>query len=192
MELRRNGHVVEQAIAYYKEALLVTPAHQTTLYNLGIAYEVQGKRQEAYDTYIKVLEGNSLHVGANLNAGNLLMHAGMYNLSLAFHKPALRGYAELGGHDPWWQIGLLNNMGQTMISQNDGIAALALYKEALKLVPDEPMTIFNMFKARRSMCDWEGWSDLEVPRMITMTKNDLYGSYEMSSENLRVKKSHRL
>ena len=79
-------------------------------------------------------------------------------------------------------------MGQTMISQNDGIAALALYKEALKLVPDEPMTIFNMFKARRSMCDWEGWSDLEVPRMITMTKNDLYGSYEMSSENLRVKK----
>ena len=179
-------HVVEQAIAYYTQALRVTPEHQTTLYNLGIAYEVQGKRQEAYDTYRKVLAANQLHVGANLNSGNLLMYAGLFNLSLAFHERALRGYAELGGHDPWWQVGLLNNMGQTMIAQNDAVAALSYYREALALVEDEPMTLFNIFKARRSMCDWEGWSDTQVPRMIAMTTDDLYGSAAASSENKRV------
>jgi predicted O-linked N-acetylglucosamine transferase (SPINDLY family) len=181
-------HVVEQAIAYYTQALRVTPEHQTTLYNLGIAYEVQGKRQEAYDTYRKVLAANQLHVGANLNSGNLLMYAGLFNLSLAFHERALRGYAELGGHDPWWQVGLLNNMGQTMIAQNDAVAALSYYREALALVEDEPMTLFNIFKARRSMCDWEGWSDTQVPRMIAMTTDDLYGSAAASSENKRVQK----
>ena len=167
-------HVVEQAISYYLQALAVTPAHETTLYNLGIAYEQQGKRQEAYDTYMKVLRSNSMHIGSNLNAGNLLMYAGLYNLSLAFHERALRAYS-LKGDDVWWQVGLLNNMGQTMIAQNDASAALEYYNKALRLVEDDPMTLFNMFKARRSMCDWEGWSDLEVPRMIAMTNSDIYG-----------------
>ena len=165
-------HVVEQAIRYYEEGLRVVPKHMSNLYNLGIAYERQGKRQEAYNAYKRVLDLDSLHIGANLNAGNLCMYAGLHNLSLALHRRALQGY-EKNGHDSWWRIGLLNNMGQTNLMMFEPAEAMRLYRKALAIDNDDRMTLFNMFKVKRQMCDWDGWETISVPQMITFTKIDL-------------------
>jgi len=164
-------HVVEKAIQYYNEGLRVMPGHTSIAYNLGIAYERQGKRQEAYDAYQVVLKQNSMHIGANLNAGNLCMYAGLHNLSLALHRRALKGY-ELNGHDPWWQIGLLNNMGQTLLMMFEPGKAMDLYHQALMIDANDAMTLFNLFKVRRQMCDWDGWDSISVPQMITRTTHD--------------------
>ena len=47
---------IQQAIEYYKEALRWVPEHHATWYNLGIAFEKQGFRQEAFNAYNEVLK----------------------------------------------------------------------------------------------------------------------------------------
>ena len=121
-------YVVEQALAYYQEGLRVTPTHLSTLYNAGIAYERQGKRQEAFEMYKKALRQDALHIGANLNAGNLCMYAGLHNLSLVFHNRALEAYTQRG-NNPWWKIGLLNNMGQTYLQMFQPDKTIELYRQ---------------------------------------------------------------
>jgi tetratricopeptide (TPR) repeat protein len=98
--LGHDYYIVEEALQYYREGLRVSPNHLSSLYNSGIAYEKQGKRQEAFDMYRRVMKEDSLHIGANLNAGNLCMYAGLHNLSLTFHSRALEGYTQRG-NDPW-------------------------------------------------------------------------------------------
>eukprot|EP00949_MAST-11_sp_MAST-11-sp1_P001329 g1329.t1 len=108
-----NYVVIQRAVNLYKEAIALRPNHDAALYNLGIAYEKQGKRQLAYDTYMKVLKVLPDHYGANLNAGNLCMYAGLLNLSLAYHVKALNSPTL----STYYKIGLLNNMGQTLKMQ---------------------------------------------------------------------------
>ena len=165
-------HVVEEAIKYYEAGLRVVPDHLSILYNVGIAYERQGKRQEAYDSYQKALKIDRFHIGANLNSGNLCMYAGLHNISLGFHQRALEAYAT-NGHNSWWQIGLLNNMGQTMLMMFEPEKAMELYRQALAIDSNDAMTLFNMFKINRQMCSWDGWSEIHVPQMISRTIKDL-------------------
>jgi hypothetical protein len=69
-----------------------------------------------------------LHIGANLNAGNLCMYAGLHNLSLVFHNRALEAYTQRG-NNPWWKIGLLNNMGQTYLQMFQPDKTIELYRQ---------------------------------------------------------------
>ena len=50
---------------------------------MGIAYEKQGKMNQAFKAYTDVLKINDMHPGANMNAANVLFVANRY-------KPAIK------------------------------------------------------------------------------------------------------
>ena len=159
---------IEKAIGYYKEAVRHEPKHDGAWYNLGIAYEKQGFRQEAYDAYKRVLALEPMHTGANLNMGNLMMYGGYHNLSLAYHARALKS----PGLTNFYRIGTLNNMGETYRFLGDVKKSLEMNRKALSYSPDDNMTIFNIYKCKRTLCDWEGIDD-EISFLIDLTRTQL-------------------
>ncbi len=56
--------------------------HTDALYNMGIAYEKQGRMNAAFKVYNDVLAIDDMHPGANMNAANVLFVANRY-------KPAI-------------------------------------------------------------------------------------------------------
>ena len=159
---------IQQAIEYYKEALRWVPEHHATWYNLGIAFEKQGFRQEAFNAYNEVLKFVPEHTGANLNIGNLLMYGGYHNASLKFHERVLQSPTV----NTWYKVATLNNMAETYRFLNDVESSLKTNKRALELEPGNTHTIFSIYKTKRTLIDWEGIED-EIDFMIHLTRTQL-------------------
>ena len=173
VELQSKGaeaefKTIEKAIEMYIEALRWQPENDNVWYNLGIAYEKQGFRQDAFEAYRKTLALEPLHVGANLNIGNLMMYGGYHNLSLFYHERALSS----PGLTEWYKIGTMNNMGETYRFLNDVKSSLAMNRRALAVSPNDEMTLFNIYKAKRTLCDWENIRE-EIDFLIKLTNDQL-------------------
>ena len=117
---------------------------------------------------MKVLKVLPDHYGANLNAGNLCMYAGLLNLSLAYHVKALNSPTL----STYYKIGLLNNMGQTLKMQFRIEKSIELFLKALEISPSDRTSFFNLYKARRTACDWRN-VDFEISQLVKLVSAEI-------------------
>jgi protein O-GlcNAc transferase len=157
-----------QAIAFFLEALESTPGNVDTLYSLGNVYEKEGLRQKAYEIYDSVLRLAPMHVGANLNTGNIMLYAGYYNQSWQYYKRALSN-PSLSDED---RAGALNNAAAAFRLMDDEKQSMVLSRQVLSLEPENEEAMLNVYKSKVSLADWEGIAE-DIGNLIGLTRAQL-------------------
>ena len=72
---------LSKAIESYKKSLKISPKRYDTLYNLGIAYHIAGRYNEAGAYYCKAIKSNPMSYEAHFNLAVLLRHMRYYKES---------------------------------------------------------------------------------------------------------------
>jgi len=131
----REGKL-DDAVAYFLEALRLSPDHRIALNNLGGAYRQQRKWEEARKTYERVLSLNSSDADANYGLG--MVYAQRDDTSRAFEllQQALKtkpDYPEA-----------LNNLGILYLRTRRRNEAVASFEKAIEVGPDFDQPYLNL------------------------------------------------
>ena len=119
---------LEEAIAAYKEALLIKPDYSHAHYNRGLTLQAQGKFEEAIAAYNKTLLIKPDYAEAHNNLGNTLQELGKLEEAEASYRKAIAlkpDYAD--AH---------SNLGITLRELGRSKDAEASYRKAIALKPD--------------------------------------------------------
>jgi len=131
----REGNV-NDAVAYFLEALRLSPDHRIALNNLGGAYRQQKKWGEARKTYERVLSLNPSDADANYGLGMVYAQLEDTNRAFEFLQQALKAkpdYPEA-----------LNNLGILYLRTNRRDEAVASFDQALEAAPDFDQPYLNL------------------------------------------------
>ncbi|MEN6332923.1 MAG: DNA-directed RNA polymerase subunit alpha C-terminal domain-containing protein [Phycisphaerales bacterium] len=81
--LREAEGLYDQAVANYKTALDLAPAHQRSLFHLAYRYDLSGYEDEAIEQYKQVIAGSPTYVSALLNLAVLYEDRGEFEKASA-------------------------------------------------------------------------------------------------------------
>ncbi|WP_298252745.1 tetratricopeptide repeat protein [Bradyrhizobium sp.] len=144
----------EDAIARYRDVLVLAPDHPEILYNLGNAYLELDRIAEALESYDEALGHNASHTGAHVNRGNTLLRFNRPQEALASYDRAL---ATMPGHPQ-----ILTNRAHALRRLDRPREALIDLDAALVKTPDFPEAHFENALARLTLGDFKaGWKAYE-------------------------------
>ncbi|MFZ3341488.1 MAG: FG-GAP-like repeat-containing protein [Terriglobales bacterium] len=131
----REGHL-DDAVAYFHEALRLSPNHQIALNNLGSAYRQQKQWDEAKKIYARALALNPNDADANYGLG--MVYAQQDDTARAFERlqEALKArpdYPEA-----------LNNLGILYLRTKRRDQAVASFERAIQAAPDFDQPYLNL------------------------------------------------
>jgi len=131
----REGRL-DDAVAYFQEALRLSPDHPIALNNLGSAYRQQSQWDEARKTYQRVLALNANDADANYGLG--MVYAQQDDTAHAFEhlQQALKArpdYPEA-----------LNNLGILYLRTHQRDDAVASFEQAIQVAPDFDQPYLNL------------------------------------------------
>jgi tetratricopeptide (TPR) repeat protein len=153
LALHGAGHF-EQAIAHYRNALVLAPHHPEVLYNLGNAHLALDRADDALASYDEVLAQDPSHVGARVNRGNTLLRLNRPLDALESYEQAL---ALMPSHPQ-----ILTNRGHVLRRLDRVQEALADFEAALSKASEFPEAHFEMALARLSLGEFKtGWRSYE-------------------------------
>ena len=115
-------------VSLYKHFLAMTPNVASMHYNLALAFDSQGKPDEAITHYRRTLQLNPKHAKAHNNLGNMLAHQDKLDEALTHYRQALRinPYYAPAYHNTGWVLELQYRFDE----------AISYYRRALTIAPD--------------------------------------------------------
>ena len=129
VELLLSGNK-DQAMARIGAALALDPANPTILSNAGVVHWRSGRRDAAERAYLQALQRQRDHLGALGNLVGLYRETGATRLADGYAKRLQRAQAS----DPFSQFLL----AQALADAGAYGDAVAHYRRAIRLLPDEP------------------------------------------------------
>jgi hypothetical protein len=144
----------EEAIASYRQALLLAPDHPEIRYNLGNACLELGRLDEALAAYDAALAVQPDPVGALVNRGNTLLRLNQPLKAIASYDSALLA---MPGHPQ-----ILTNRGHALRRLDRPDEALVEFAAALATAPEFAEAHFEAAMTRLSLGDFaRGWKQYE-------------------------------
>lgn len=179
--------LADQAIERLRAALRMAPGHPAVLLALGNALMAAGRHQQARESYAMATHGAPNHPGLRLNlaaAELALGHAEQARLHAdevlqlhpqldaahALRGRILQGMGQTGAAiDAWLHAERLSPhtapyalaAGQALEDAGRFAEAAAAYERALRIAPQDSVTLGQLLFLRRRLCDWH---DLDVLR----------------------------
>lgn len=126
----------DEAIKYYKEALVLAPRSGNAHHNLGLVYKEKGMTDEAIKEFEKALEINPTLTASYYNLGILHHLKGKDDEAIAAFKKAL----SINPDD----ANIHFNLGVAYGSKNMTDEAMAEYQKAIALKPDDADSYYNL------------------------------------------------
>ena len=126
LELHNAGQL-DEALAAYQEILLVEPANQYALYNIGLINQTRGDNEVAIEYYDRALAADSTLTVAAYNRALALRDVGRLDES----AEAFEALLLIDGEN----VGVLYNFGNLLISQGDVVRGTELVNRAIELDP---------------------------------------------------------
>ena len=144
----------EDAIARYRDVLMLAPDHPEILYNLGNACLALDRIDEALRSFDEALAHNASHTGAHVNRGNTLLRFNRPAEALASYDKAL---TTMPGHPQ-----ILTNRAHALRRLDRPQEALIDLEAALAKTPEFPEAHFETALARLTLGDFNaGWKAYE-------------------------------
>lgn len=177
------------AIEHLERAIALDPQHADARSNLGLAYEVLDRIDEAYAQFAAAVELNPHHSQALTNLGNLARKRGDLDNAIRFYRRALSvmpeqtearnnlaaSLRELGQLDAAMaeihqvlaaiphNVDALTNLGTIQLAQGDYARALGSLELALHEQPSSAMARYNRALALLSLGRLrEAWNDYDA------------------------------
>jgi len=138
LELQRQGRF-DEAIAQYRDALVINPTSKSACLGLAIALSQKGRPEEAaamYRKYLRIVPDNEEALD---NLGYALFQMGRTDDAIQCYLSALKikpGYAKAHG-----------NLGVALIKQSHADAAIAEFRESLRINPKDADASENLGNA---------------------------------------------
>ena len=126
LELHNAGQL-DEALVVYQELLLVEPANQYALYNIGLINQTRGDNEVAIEYYDRALAADSSLTVAAYNRALALRDVGRLDESAEAFEALLLVDGE--------NVGVLYNFGNLLISQGDVERGTELVNRAIELDP---------------------------------------------------------
>jgi Flp pilus assembly protein TadD len=149
-----NEQKFAEAVACFRQALLLKADHADVHSNLGVALEGLNRRQDALIHFRQALRLKNAHVDAHHNLGMSLLRNGAPQEAFEHFQTVVRArprHAE--AH---------NNLGMALMDQGRTEEAVAAYAEALRLNPDYAEAHVNRAQAWLTLGNLaEGWPEYE-------------------------------
>jgi tetratricopeptide (TPR) repeat protein len=143
----RGPAAIEQAIEYSKKALQIDPYYAECYLTLGYAADMQGKRKEAAENFVKAFEINPNLDEAMIRAnGAFNSYPGGRVEGIATYRCVLKKYPE---EDlPKWRALISRRLADLYLLDNNPSAAEALFDDILAVDPqniDVQATLANLY-----------------------------------------------
>jgi protein O-GlcNAc transferase len=132
---------LDEAIACFRQALLLEPDHASTYNNLGNTFKSQGKLAVAAECYLQALSLKPDYAAAYSNLGATLHDQGHLNEAVECYRAAL-------SIDPQYAMAH-NNLGNTFREQGNYAEAIECFQGSLSLDPGYAMGYNNLGNAFR-------------------------------------------
>lgn len=127
LTLQSQGKL-EEAIASYRQALVLKPDYAEVLYSLGLAFQAQGKPLEAIESYRQAIVVRPDYAVAHNNLGLALQAQGKLDEAVVSYRQAVMC-------KPDYAVAY-NNLGTALKEQGKLDLAVENYRHALNLRPD--------------------------------------------------------
>ena len=150
---------LDKSIKEYRAALALDPQSQDVLLELGSVYRRAKLFTEARELYEKLLAANPKHAEAHGNLGNVYLDQGEVEAAVAAYEK----YAALSNEKEKAAQNFLN-AGFRHGANGNHEKALALYRRALEVTPDNPLAYTDI-----------GWSLLKLGK-----KQEAVEAFEMA------------
>jgi len=129
---------IEEAITYYRQALLLKPDDAVARNSLGTALQTLGKFEEAISQYREALRIRPDYVNAHYNLGTSLLSLGKPEEAVNHFQEVLRN----GPEDPE----AYNDLGSALAIQGEMAQAAIQFEKALRLNPAHANAHYNLGK----------------------------------------------
>jgi Tfp pilus assembly protein PilF len=140
--LNNMGNVLEgegrldEAIAYYAEAVRINPNLADSYNNMGLALAKLGRADEAIPNFLKAIRMNPDHAAAHYNLGTVLASQGKLDEAIYHFRECIRIKPD--------HAKAYNNMGNALLYQGKLSEAVESYREALRINPGYVMASENL------------------------------------------------
>ncbi len=91
--LKENN--VDEAISLYQHAINLYPSNAQAYYNLGIALNMRGKKQEATEAFEKAIAHNPFYTKALVQLGKIFQEKQQLDVSIEYYTRALKNEPDL-------------------------------------------------------------------------------------------------
>jgi len=126
----------DDAIAHYRQSLLIEPNYAGAHYSLGFALQAKGVLDEAITHYRSALQLDPDYANAHYSLGSALQSQGKLDEAVTHYRRALRLKPD--------DLDALRNLGEILASQNKFDDAVNCFRQALSLKPDDPKAAYNL------------------------------------------------
>ncbi len=135
-EMAFNVGDITQALASYKEVLLLEPQHVLAHMNMGNIYQELKLTDEAENAYLKTIKANPFYVFGSLALARLYVFSGQPDKALTILQKTLTWYR--GDHE------LSLFMGLAYAFKKDARRAAEEFEKSLELNPEYPLAHFYL------------------------------------------------
>jgi tetratricopeptide (TPR) repeat protein len=135
--LRRQQ--TDEAIAHYKEALVIHPGYVDAHYNLGIAFSDKDRYSEAIEAYRSVLRLEKEHKKVFFRLADALAKSEQLDEALNYYSRALEQRPD--------DVEVLNNFALALVKKGKIDKAIELYDKSLEIRPDSVEVLNNLGNA---------------------------------------------
>ncbi|MBR1754206.1 tetratricopeptide repeat protein [bacterium] len=112
---------LRNAIKYYEEALKIMPKDYSTLFNLGVVYQLSGNTKKSAQNYCKAIAIEPMNYEAHYNLAILLRHLKMYKEAYNEIEKAtiLASEGNINSNAQSYVFDILNDMSMALIVNDD-------------------------------------------------------------------------
>ncbi len=172
----RQTAVYHDLVTLYTSTLTKNPGCWMAHYNLGIALNNRGERDEAITHYQQAIMLRPNYAEAHYNLGRLLAEKGHLDDAVMHYKKALE--INPADAEAW------NNLGVTLFGMGRVDDAIGHYQTALKIRPDYAEASCNLANALLSKGDLDG-AIARYSACLALSPNQAEAQYDFASALLR-------
>ena len=166
----------EEAIHALKKSVSLKPNYADAYYNMGVAFQVQGKLDVSIEAYNKAVSIKPDYAEAFNNMGVALKDQGKLDEAIEAYKKAISlklNFAEA-----------YDNMGVVLKSQGKLDEAIETYKKSISLKPDYAQAYYNIGNAYRDKIKYD--QAIEYYTKSISLKHDYAEAYNNIGSILKV------
>jgi Tfp pilus assembly protein PilF len=203
-----NSNNVDEAVKYFNKALALNPRHYQSLNMLGLAYAMRGSFQESVNLYQKCLAIAPDFADAHNNLGMVYQEMGYIDQAEEEFKKVIENPNYTHKELPYCNLARLyitkqdfdkarlyvdsaikinsrfalayNLQGLILENQNDLSGAIASFKMAVKINPDDMIFNFNLGEAYFKNGEWRNAAEILgkiAPQVTDMEMKEKLNSY---------------
>ena len=153
----------DEALIRFDSAITFQTNYAEAYSNRGNALNDLNRPKDALESFDHAIAINPAYAKAHSNRGNVLKDLNLLNDALESYDKAISfmpNYANA-----------YSNRGDVLKELNQGEAAIKSYEQAIILNPDIEFILGELFKAKMSLCSWNGLAD-RIEEIKTKVNNN--------------------